>query len=119
MDVIYELVVVTHLLGMAAVVGGYLVAARGTVAPNGVMLWGARAQIITGLALVGLGEGAGVWDDDQPSYVKIGIKLVVALAVAGLTETAMARRATRDVSTLTHLAGGLAIANVLVAVLVS
>ncbi len=69
--------------------------------------------------IVGLGEGAGVWGDDQPSYLKIGVKLVVALAVAGLTEGAMARRSKRDVSTVTHVAGGLAIANVLVAVLVS
>src|SRR5690606_4829527 len=84
METLYDLIVVTHLLGMAALVGGYLVAAtRGgaAVVPNGVMLWGARLQVVTGLVLAGLVEQV----RDEPNYTKIGIKLVVALVVVALT----------------------------------
>ncbi|NUP27327.1 MAG: hypothetical protein HOQ44_11660, partial [Nocardia sp.] len=48
MDFVYNVVVVTHLLGMAAVVGGY---AAGRPAVNEVMVWGARAQLVTGVVL--------------------------------------------------------------------
>lgn len=118
MDVVYDLVVVLHLLGMAALVGGYLVAARGRAHPNEVMLWGARLQIVTGLVIVGLGEGAGVWGADQPDNSKIGAKLLIALVVVALTEIAAGKRRRSNASTLTHAAGLLAIVNVLVAVLV-
>jgi hypothetical protein len=46
------------------------------------MLWGARAQIVTGLILVGLAYA----NDFEPDNAKIGAKLVVALAIAGLAE---------------------------------
>lgn len=119
MDFVYDVVVVLHLLGMAALVGGYLVAARGTTRPNEVMLWGARLQILTGVVIVGLGEGAGVWGDEPPTYLKIGIKLVVAFVVVALTEIAAGKRRASNATTLTHVAGVLAIANVLVAALMS
>lgn len=39
------------------------------------MLWGARAQIIAGLALVGLAEAA---LDNELNHIKIGVELIVA-----------------------------------------
>lgn len=117
METLYDLIVVTHLLGMAALVGGYLVAAtRGgaAVVPNGVMLWGARLQVVTGLVLAGLVEQV----RDEPNYTKIGIKLVVALVVVALTEVSNARgRRGTAVAGLVHAAGVLAVVNVLVAAL--
>lgn len=118
MDFLYNLFVVTHMLGLAALVGGYLVAvtrqAEGLV-PNTVMLWGARLQLLTGLILVGLASGA--MDDMEVNNTKIAVKLVVALAVAALTEIAAgrSRRGQLVAAGMVHAAGALAIVNVLVA----
>ena len=52
MDVLHKVLVALHLLGMAAVVGGWIaVRSARTVTP--VVVWGARAQLVTGLLLVG------------------------------------------------------------------
>jgi hypothetical protein len=120
MDFVYTLVVALHLLGMAALVGGYFTvaaAARGRVpVPGPVMLWGARLQLLTGLVVVGLGEA--VLDNEYDS-AKLAVKLLVAVVVAALVEIASARaRKDRAVASgLVHAAGGLAVLNVLVAVL--
>ncbi len=119
MDFLYNLVVVLHFLGLAALIGGYLVAAVSAARPNSVMVWGARLQVLTGLIIVGLGEGAGVWDaqEGDPNHMKIGIKLVIALAVVALTEISSGKaKKGQSAPALVHAAGGLAVVNVLVAV---
>ncbi|WP_109473156.1 hypothetical protein [Ornithinimicrobium cavernae] len=118
MDFVYNLFVVTHMLGLAALVGGYLVAATQSaqgLVPNTVMVWGARLQVLTGVILTGLASGA--MDDMDVNNTKIAVKLVVALAVAALTEIAAARaRKDKPVAAgMVHAAGALAIVNVLVA----
>lgn len=120
MDFLYTLLVALHLLGMAALVGGYLAAAvgarGGSLVPGAVMLWGARLQLLTGLAIVGLGEAV---LDNEYDTAKLGVKLVVSVAVVALVEIASARdRKGRAVAPgLVHATGGLAVLNVLVAVL--
>lgn len=120
MDFIYTVLVALHLLGMAALVGGYLtvaVGARGgSLVPGPVMLWGARLQLLTGLVIVGLGEAV---LDNEYDTAKLGVKLVVSVAVVALVEVASARaRKGRAVAPgLVHAAGALAVLNVLVAVL--
>lgn len=119
MEFVYDLTVAAHMLGLAALIGGYLVAVtRGTGAlvPNQVMVWGARIQVLTGLILVGVAQGALDYDVDN---TKIAVKLIVAIAVAGLTEVAAARaRKDKPVAAgMVHAAGALAIVNVLVATL--
>lgn len=121
MDAVYSALVVLHLLGMAALVGGWLTVEVTTrsgsaLAPGPVVLWGARLQLLTGLALVGLGEA--VLDKDYDS-TKIAVKLVVALAVAALVEIASGRsRRGRAVAPgMVHAAGALGVLNVLVAAL--
>ena len=54
MEIVEHLLVLVHLLGMAAIVGSAVFVARGTVTPA--LVWGARAQLVTGLILVGLAE---------------------------------------------------------------
>ena len=116
MSFVYDLFVVLHLLGMAAIVGGYLVVAKAPrILPS--MVWGARAQLVTGLLLVGMAEsGVG---DVKLDHAKIGVKLVVALAVVALAEITRAKdkRGDRYNPNLVHGVGGLAILNVLVAAL--
>jgi hypothetical protein len=111
---VYDLVVLAHLIGMAMIVGGWL-AVRRQATVSTVMLWGARLQVITGLALVAMLElSLGV--NAEPDHAKIGVKLVVALAVAGLAEM-QARKRPASAGAVDAV-GYLAILNVVVAVFV-
>lgn len=117
MSVVYNIVVALHMLGMAALVGGYLVALQRRAAglgPNVVMVRGAEVQVLTGIILVGLAEAV---LDSPVTYPKIAVKLVVAIAAAGLVSVAAKRQRTGQAvaAGLVHGAGGLAILNVLVA----
>jgi hypothetical protein len=112
-EIVYEVLVVVHFLGLAALIGGWFVQIRSTdrrVLPA--MLHGALTQVVTGVLLVGLGEAA---LDEQFDYAKITTKLVVALLVAVLCW--VNRRKEAIPNGVYALIGGLAVANVLVAVL--
>lgn len=111
MALVYDLLVVLHLVGMAAVVGGWLTVLR---APRLVtaMVHGALLQLVTGVVLVGLAEAVLDYEVDNR---RITVKLVVGLVVAVLAFT---HRKKRDVPAgVVHAVGGLALLNVLVAVL--
>ena len=112
MELLTNVFVVLHLLGLAAIVGSAVFVARGV--PTPALVWGARAQILTGLLLVGLNEAG----DDPVNHTKIGVKLLVALGVAACAEIAAGReRRGQGNPNLVHAAGGLAVLNTLVAVL--
>lgn len=113
MDFVKDLFVLLHLVGMAAVVGGWIAVVR---APKIIpaILWGARAQVVTGLLLVGINE----MGDDEVNNAKVGVKLLVALAVAACAEIANARRKRGEPNpTLVNAAGALAVLNTAIAVL--
>ncbi|GGL30066.1 hypothetical protein H9L10_01885 [Phycicoccus endophyticus] len=113
MDLLEHVLVLLHLLGMAAVVGSAVLVARGVATPA--LLWGARAQLVTGLLLVGLLEAG----EGPVDHAKVGVKLVVALAVVACSEIAAAsvRRGQGERPTLVTVAGWLAVLNAAVAVL--
>ncbi|MFZ5869323.1 MAG: hypothetical protein ACOYXW_02140 [Actinomycetota bacterium] len=108
MAFLYDLLVVLHFVGLAAIIGGYLTVLRSPRIVVG-MVHGALLQILTGLLLVGLAEGL----DRDVDNAKIGVKLVVALVVAGL---AFAYRKRPASPAVVHAVGGLAVLNVVVAV---
>lgn len=82
MKLLNEIVVVVHLLGMAAIVGGWLAVRHDLrVVPS--ILWGARVQVFTGLVLAGI---ASMDKDDPPNNAKLAVKLLVALVVMALSE---------------------------------
>lgn len=113
MDVLINVVVVLHLLGMAAIVGGWIAHRAGATALSPIV-WGARAQLVTGLILVGLDEA----NKDPVNHAKIGVKLVVAIAVVACAEIARGRtKRDQPSGQLLDAAGLLAILNVAVAVL--
>ncbi|MGB5951788.1 MAG: hypothetical protein WBG57_04635 [Ornithinimicrobium sp.] len=123
MNSVYDVVVLMHILGLAALIGGYFSllwalprTSNPAFVPSVVMLWGARAQIVTGIILVGIAE---VGLDAEINHAKIGTKLLVSLVVAGLVESAAAkgRRGESFAPGMVHAAGGLAIFNATVAVL--
>lgn len=113
MEFIEHLFVLAHLLGMAAIIGSAVFVARGRSTPA--LVWGARAQLVTGLVLVGLAE----MGDGSVDHAKIGVKLVVAVAVAACAEiaAAKARKGDGERPQLVTAAGWLAVLNVAVAVL--
>ena len=93
MELLQHLFVLAHLLGMAAVIGSAVFVARGTVTPA--LVWGARAQLITGLVLVGLAQGAVgfvQYFTDLP-IVLVGFHLLgAALVAASMTWSLLATR---------------------------
>ncbi|MCT1766491.1 hypothetical protein M3B92_10240 [Brevibacterium casei] len=140
MEILREVLLTLHLIGMAIIVGGYFTVIRSPRVLPG-MLHASYLQLVTGLLLVGLAEMGG----GQVDHMKIGIKLVVAIlvtvfaflgnrqekrfaaetavesAAAGTTASANGTvTAVRHPSaTMAHLTFAFAILNVLVAVFVS
>ncbi|WP_278373511.1 hypothetical protein [Brevibacterium casei] len=139
MEILREVLLTLHLIGMAIILGGYFTVIRSPRVLPG-MLHASYLQLVTGLLLVGLAEMGG----GQVDHMKIGIKLVVAIlvtvfaflgnrqekrfaaetavesAAAGTTASANGTvTAVRHPSaTMAHLTFAFAILNVLVAVFV-
>ena len=114
MDALRYALLVLHFIGLAAILGPVLDQLRAeTKRITMAMVWGARAQVLTGLALVGVAYANADASGHEPDHVKIAVKLVVALAVAGLAE---ATRKRERVDSAYWLIGALTVANVIVAV---
>ena len=117
MEFVYSTLVVAHFIGLAAIVGPFLVQMR----KNGdfaiaAMFGGAITQLVTGVVMTGLAE-MGDYDID---YAKITTKLVITIVVfvAALLGWLRARTGTNDrsIKPFFHAAGGLALVNVVLAV---
>lgn len=76
MEILRDVLVVLHLLGMAIIIGGYFATIKKPRVMPG-MLHGAYLQLVTGLLLTGLAE----MGDGDVNHVKIGIKVVLAILV--------------------------------------
>jgi len=113
MEILENLLVLAHLLGMAAIIGSAVFVARGVATPA--LLWGARAQLVTGLLLVGVAQAG----DDPVNNTKIGVKLVIAVAVVACAEIAAAKERKGEGARpqLVTAAGVLALVNTAIAVL--
>jgi hypothetical protein len=80
-DFLEKLLLVVHLLGMAALFGGAFVQLRDEVkVVNSAMLYGILTQVVSGILLVGVLEG----QDEDVDHAKIGVKLAVALVIGVL-----------------------------------
>src|SRR5215207_8757020 len=115
MDVVYKILLVLHFLGLASLIGGWLVQLRavGERYVSAAMLQGILTQVVTGVLLVGLAEGVDSLDRDV-DRVKIGVKLGVAVVISVLCWVNRRRQIVPD--GLYFLIGLLSIANVVVAV---
>ena len=119
MEIVEKVLVVLHFLGLASLIGGFLVqmssSQRGI---NNAMFHGALTQLVTGVLLVGLRYPLHNADPDEwalPDNAKIGVKFVILLVILGLI---LANRKKESISNAVWGAiGGLAIANVVIAVL--
>ncbi|GAA1743195.1 hypothetical protein [Microcella frigidaquae] len=121
MDILHSVILVGHFIGLAAIVGPFLMQARwkGQYAFP-VVLGGAITQLVTGILLTGLAE---MGEDEGPlNYAKIGVKLTIAtvIFVAALLGFLKQRKAQggggRELLPFFHAAGGLALVNIALAV---
>ena len=81
MDLLRDILLFLHLIGMAALFGGLFVQVKADPrVVNNAMLHGILTQVVTGLLLVGVLEGM----DEDVDNIKIAVKFVVALAIAVL-----------------------------------
>jgi hypothetical protein len=108
----YQILVLLHLIGFAALFGGILVQLRSKEPEvNAAMLHGSLTLLITGLALVTLQE----LGPDPVNHIKIGIKLAITAILVLLV--VKNRKFASIPRGLWGLLGVLTIANAAVAVL--
>ena len=82
MEILKNLALVLHFVGLASLLGGFLVqmsAATKRIDPA--MFHGALTMLVTGLALVGLDQAM---DDPDLNNTKVAVKLVVLLVITAL-----------------------------------
>lgn len=113
MQFVYNLIVVLHFIGLASLLGGFLVqmssAEKGV---NPAMLHGALTQLVTGVLMVGLVESGAV--DEPLNMTKIGIKLIIVLVITALAF--VGRRKQPPQVALWGAIGALTLVNVVIAV---
>ena len=116
MDILIGILVILHFIGLASLLGGFLVqvkdiiAGKGTVIPA--MFHGALTQLVTGLLLVGVVQMA---EPGEINNAKIAVKLVVLIVITVLV--IMYRKKPVAPSWVLWAIGGLTVANIAVAVL--
>ena len=87
MDEIRLLLRVAHFISWAALLGGVLTLSSATEKRLAVSaVWGARLAFLTGLLLVGIKEALHKSGGDPVNHMKIGVKLLLGLAVVGMVE---------------------------------
>jgi hypothetical protein len=105
-----------HLLGMAAVVGGYF--AGLTATPKRLsagIVHGTLLQLVSGALLLGAVESAASSGGDPVNHAKFGVKILIVTVMIILAWPR--RRAENVPTTIYHAIGLLAIANVAIAAL--
>ncbi|GAA2577029.1 MULTISPECIES: hypothetical protein [Streptomyces] len=115
MDVLLHIFVGLHIIGIAALLGGFLTqmkamgqgAARFTPA----MLHGALTMLVTGVVLIGLNQA----QDTAVDNVKMGVKLAVLIVILGLVY--VKRDDEKVEKPLFGLVGLLTLVNIFIAVL--
>ncbi|MEV7201156.1 hypothetical protein [Streptomyces griseoluteus] len=115
MTVLIHVFVALHIIGIAALLGGFLTQmkamGRGTARFVPAMLHGAITMLVTGVVLVGLNEA----DGHHVNNIKIGVKLALLIVILGLVYVK------RDEETVDKgmfgLVGALTTANIFIAVL--
>ncbi|MFJ1898348.1 MULTISPECIES: hypothetical protein [unclassified Streptomyces] len=115
MRVLIDVFVALHIIGIAALLGGFLTQMKamsaGTARFVPGMLHGALTMLVTGIALVGLDQA----DDHPVNNVKIGIKLLILVVILGLVY--VKRDEEKVERGLFAAVGGLTMVNIFIATL--
>ena len=117
MAIVATILVILHFVGLAYLLGSFLVEIKDVVRGQGKvmrgMLDGALLQLITGIALVGI-YSAGLIEGEEVNNSKIAVKLSVAIVVYVLA--LVFRKRVPAPSWALWAIGGLTLANVIIAV---
>lgn len=117
MNILATILVILHFIGLAFLLGAFLVQIKDIIAGKGRVLRGmvdgALTQLVTGLALVGI-YSAKLVEDESVNNAKVGVKLVVLLVVVALVFIYRKREVAP--SWALWLIGGLTTLNVVLAV---
>lgn len=115
MEILKNVVLALHIIGVAALLGGVLFQIRaikeGTARVLPAILHGAWTMLVTGLILVGLQYPLGRGDDLDNTKVAVKLVVLVAILVIALVNRKRERLATWVLPTL----GVLTVANVFIA----
>ncbi len=112
MELAYNLVLIVHFIGLASVVGGFLVQMKAPEKGVNPAMWhGALTQLVTGVILVGLAEMQD-WDVD---HAKIGVKLALTAVITVLAF--IGRKKPLPQTAFWGIIGGVSIVNIIIAVL--
>ncbi len=115
MDVVINIFVGLHIIGIASLLGGFLTQMKamgaGTARFVPAMLHGALTMLVTGIVLVGLNQA----QDHPVNNIKIGIKMAVLVVILALVY--VKRDEEQIDKALFGAVGGLTMANIFIAVL--
>lgn len=112
MEIAYDLILILHFIGLASVVGGFLVQMRSAERGVNPAMWhGALTQLVTGVILVGLAE----MQDEDVDHAKIGVKLAITLVITVLAF--VGRKKPLPQTGMWAAIGALSIASIFIAVL--
>lgn len=112
MDILRNVFLVLHFVGLASILGGALVQlmAKGAKRVTAAIMHGAWLQLITGLALVGVAE----MGDGHVNNAKIATKLVVLIVITVIAF--INRKKTQAASWIIPTIAVLTLANIVIAV---
>lgn len=116
MEFLYNLLLFLHFVGLALLLGAFLVQVRDPQKTVTRWMWdGALTQVVTGVAMVGIAS-SGALEGESPDTTVVGIKLAVAVVIAVLAFVGKRRPAPQ--AGLWALIGLLTLVNVAIAVFV-
>jgi cytochrome bd-type quinol oxidase subunit 2 len=117
MDFVFNVIVVLHFVGLAALLGGFIVQMKSAEKGVNAAMWhGALTQLVTGVLMMGLIESGVVGAGDPPEWLrwKLTVKLLITVVVAILAF--LGRRRSGAQVGLWGAIGGLTLVNVVIAV---
>lgn len=114
MQFLYNLILVLHFVGLASLLGGFIVQMKSTDKGVNPAMWhGALTQLVTGVLLTGIAE-SGSLDDEPLGMAKISVKLLIALVITVLAF--IGRKKPPPQVPLWGIIGALTVVNVVIAV---
>ncbi len=114
MQFFYNLILVLHFVGLASLLGGFIVQMRSADKGVNPAMWhGALTQLVTGVLLVGIAE-SGSLSEDPLDMTKISVKLLIVLVITVLAF--VGRKKQPPQVALWGIIGALTLVNVVIAV---
>src|SRR5918994_4083353 len=114
MDILRTILLILHFIGLASLLGGFLVQVRAIAAGRGVvlpaMVHGALTQLVTGVLLVATIQ---MGDLFELNNVKIAVKLLITIVITVLVF--VYRKKSPAPSWVLWAIGGVTVANVIIA----